>query len=196
MITSYKLPKETQREIERIVSKTRKPIAGASKVEKVQYTANTAAKSDNRKILSQGIVLVNQLPLDPTTMPPNSPSSEFYRYANYTYDPSHGKYGWYCYGIINHNLQLSDDERYIIEFLDLDEIDDQGTTVALNFSSKRCYPQYEPLNRNRIIVHGIYKPGIVRQYNGSPFTQELAWLNEDKRKILTNMIYHYTILGE
>ena len=121
-----------------------------------------------------------------------------YKYSNYDVNPNNGYYGWYVYGIINHGLNLSDDKHFIVEFIDLDNIDTSNldnNLIVLRFARKRAYPQFESIDSNTMIVHGMYKPDIISRYIGGKVNQSIIYLDDAKTMVRTNLIYYYTIKG-
>lgn len=195
---------KVQREFERLS----RQIANISKetpaVQPVAPTVTTVTVPKqipfNLRILS-GIVYVNQLPLNPANRPMNSPSSLDYKYENYGYNPSNGFYGWYCYQVINHNLNINPSTDYLLELIDLHETDtrdgnDSGAEAILSFSNthpKQGLLECEPLDNNNLIIRGVYKPYLYQYKGGSLPEQHLVWLDESNRIIRTNMIFRYTI---
>lgn len=142
----------------------------------------------------KGIVYINQLPLDPTGL--SIPESELYKYKYFGYTPANGFYGWYVYGIIEHNFGLADINNFFITLIDTMSIDvTDGMEISPTILPEQIFiPQVAGLDENRIMIYGIYKPDL-KYYKGENFAQQLYWINETERRVRTNIIYHYNLLS-
>lgn len=154
-----------------------------------------------------GIVYVNTLPLDPVGAVYTE--SEFYKYRNNDYNPDNGYYGWYVYAVIRHNRRITPKDKFIAQFFDLQRIDDRGVPDfdesgmiedndvqiyrSLHHWDQWAYPYYEGLNRNEIIVHGVYKPDM-HYFDGVYYPPDIYMLDENH--VVTNLIYYYNIIFE
>ena len=142
-----------------------------------------------------GYVSLNILAKDPATMPANCPRSKLYLYENYDIRPEYGHYGWYVYNIIEHGMHLNNITDYIIEFYDADELKG-NIAAATSFPFKQAFPYDEPMDRDRILVSGILKPGILIEYKGHDFTQQLDYVDESRGIVTTNLNFYYTMIGK
>ena len=121
-----------------------------------------------------GYVWVNRRPQTPPAG--GYPDSDAYKYQNREYDPAHGYYGYYVYATIRHNWNLANKDNYVIELID------QHETFRDVDQSQNMRPQHEGLDRQRVIIHGVYKPGDGRLvYN-------------DKGQLLTNLFFHFVLI--
>ncbi|HPD32715.1 MAG TPA: hypothetical protein P5545_00165 [Bacteroidota bacterium] len=141
-----------------------------------------------------GTVYINQLPLNPQGQIIND--SNRYLYDYYAYTPANGYYGWYIYKLIEHNWGLKDKNNFIIQLVDLMEIDvSDGADVSPTILPHQDFiPRVEGLDNNRIIIHGIYKPDL-KYYRGYSYTQQLYWINEELRQVRTNIVFKYNLLS-
>ena len=160
--------------------------------------------------LLTGYIAINRLPKDPQFRTDFSVAKD-YIYEGYNYTPSNGKYGWCVYNLINHNLNLDNKNSYILNLVDIHDIDDTGLTDqnednviteldkqiwhALHFEKQRFEPMPEGLDTNNIIIRGIYKPDLAEYRGGALPEQDLYFIDEGNRIVRTNIIYRYTLLG-
>lgn len=191
-----------QREFERIQNMFGDSIAAAQQTSKGSISAGSpSSTTSSSQVISgdytiiTGYTSLNILAKDPATMPANYPSSKLYLYANYDIRPENGNYGWYVYNIIEHGMHLTEPTDFIIEFYDADELKG-NIAAATSFPFKRAFPHYEPMDRDRILVSGILKPGILVEYKGHDFTQQLDYVDESRGIVTTNLNFYYTMIGK
>lgn len=147
-----------------------------------------------------GDVLVNRLPLDPAARPSPDSVLNDYLYEMYDYTPDNGYYGWYCYGVINHNLGLANKNDYILNIVDKQIIDDrdlndlESEAYKARFAKMITEPYGEGIDGDRLILRAIFKPDLA-YYAGSMGTQYLDYVDEDARILRTNIIFRYTMIG-
>ena len=176
--------------------------------EKGYIQIDIKAKS-NWKLLT-GYIYINQLPIDPQFRTDFSVEKD-YLYEGYDYTPLKGKYGWSIYKVLNHNFNLINKNNYILNLVDIHDIDNTGLTDqnedniindldkqiwhALHFEKQRFEPMPEGLDTNNIIIRGVYKPDLAEYKGGVLPEQDIYYIDEGKRIVRTNIIYRYTLLG-
>lgn len=158
-----------------------------------------------------GDITINQLPLDPATMPSGTPTSELYKYENYTYCPPN-KYGWYVYKVLNHQFNLLNKNDYILQLIDLHlvdytdfETDEDGSGVVdeldqiiyesihFNNNPQRSICEHEGLDGNSIIIRAVCKPDL-HDYYGGMYSQNIELIDEDNRIARTNLNFRYILI--
>lgn len=139
------------------------------------FVTNNYGSDISIKMLS-GEVWVNQRP----QMPPDGgyPDSEAYKYANREYDPAHGKFGYYVYGLIRHFWDLPDRNNYVIELVDQHE-KFRDPDYRQNYIL-----QHEGLDTNTVILHAIYKPtdGMLEY--------------DENGDLLTDLVFDFVLIGK
>lgn len=156
------------------------------------------ARIKDKKNTIYGMLYVNQLPLDPATMPSGTPTSQLYKYDGYYITPDHNYYGWYVYGIINHNFHLEHKDRYLLKMVDQHSFDLSGldATEAIAYQSR--FPNQtgrwtdEGLDNDKIIVRAMYRPDMIVGYGIQP-EPVLDYIDEANRIIRTNIIMYYVV---
>ena len=154
--------------------------------------------------IMRGIVCINQLPLNPITMPPDTPDSEQWKYEHYLKNPDHNYYGWYVYQLITHNWGLDNINNYTLELIDLHTTTNAILTGEYDLSAYRyCVdnndpqvdmPEHEGLDANTIILRGWYKPDYNYFYiGGAVRVPEIEYIDEENRTVNSNLIFHYTL---
>ena len=166
------------------------PELNLKKPQKVNITAHV--KERFRGIT--GTVYVNQLVV---AEPISYPDEDTYKYYPKTYDPAHGKYGWYVYQTIQHNLGLSNKDSYIMELIDLHDYDDTDGLMpafyAARFETQQGIFEHEGLSTNKLIIRAIFKPDL-HYYYGTMLPQSLEYLDAVNGIVRTNLIFRYTII--
>lgn len=141
-----------------------------------------------------GTVYVNQLPVEE---PAVWSSEDEYKYFPKNYDPDHGKYGWYVYQTIQHNLGLSDKNSYIMELIDLHQIDNRDDLAPIGyagrFETQQGLLEHEGLDRNKLIIRAVIKPDL-HYYFGTMLPQSLEYIDEPNGIVRTNLVFRYTII--
>lgn len=217
----------TQREFERLKRGTVNLSDEISSIRAAMQSGSedTATEPDvvtpPERTEATGIVYVNRVTMTPAGAYPDE--------HTYKYFPSDdtGAYGRYVYGIIEHNLGIPeqllntstyqdgnnpyDDSGtlnmpYLIELVDLHEEDVHDLDAVetahtlLRFPVNQVFrPEVEPINSNRLIVRGRWKPDLSAFYGVLPvqdFSTDFSITDEDGDTIdciRTNIIFRWTI---
>ena len=110
--------------------------------------------------MESGFVYLNRLPLDPSKRPNMDLASNDYKYENYTYTPASGYYGWYVYGVIQYKFKLSEPKAYLLNLIDIHEIQIQSNSDELKIQAIRDYinalPRWIDTTNPEILKKVIY----------------------------------------
>jgi len=87
--------------------------------------------------MESGFVYLNRLPFNPNVRQPYD--ARDYRYESYNYTPENGYYGWYVYGIIKYKFKLPDPKAYILNLIDVHEIQIEANIEELKIQAIRDY---------------------------------------------------------
>jgi len=146
----------------------------------------TATLDISLKLMSKSgeidVNLVPQAPQQGQTIPDN----ELYKYSPLNHNPANGKYGWYVYNVIEHNLQLTDKNDYLLELIDLHKTDsdnDQEQDYELS---------HYGVTENKIIVWAIYKGGQTVDYFGQYLGAQADW-DIPGVQLKTNLYFRWTV---
>lgn len=185
-------------------------LEGTLRSDSSKYFAQIDVKAKANWGIQTGYVLINHLPLNPAGRTDFNTAID-YKYDGYSYNPDNNKYGWAIYGLIEHNLNLIDKNSFILNLVDIHDIDnrnladqdgdgevndiDKQIWHALHFERQYFEPMIDGLDINNIIVRGIYKPDL-QEYFGTQLKQSVYYYDEVERIIRTNIIYRYTLIGK
>ena len=155
---------------------------------------NVSARIKERFYGITGTVYINQLVV---TEPSTYPDSDTYKYYPKNYDPTHGKYGWYVYQTIPHNLRLTHKDSYVMELIDLHDYDDRDGEMdvfyASRFETQQGIFEHEGLDADTIIIRAVFKPDL-HYYYGTMLPQSLEYIDEPNGVVRTNLVFRYTIM--
>lgn len=94
---------------------------------------------DIPETMESGFVYLNRLPLNPMSRPNGELATNDYKYDNYTYTPDNGYYGWYVYGIIRYKFKLPEPRAYLLNLIDIHEIQIENNFEELKLQAIRDY---------------------------------------------------------
>ena len=105
----------------------------------VNNVTNITNVLDIPETMESGFVYLNRLPLNPLTRPNTDLKSNDYKYEHYTYTPAGGYYGWYVYGVIRYKFKLDEPRAYILNLIDIHDIQVQSNMEELKVQAIRDY---------------------------------------------------------
>ena len=125
----------------------------------VNNVTNITNVLDIPETMESGFVYLNRLPLNPMTRPNGELATNDYKYDNYTYTPDNGYYGWYVYGIIRYKFKLPEPRAYLLNLIDLHQIQIESNFEELKLQAIRDY-----INNNVPSWIDKTDPDVVAKY--------------------------------